>query len=100
MFPPPVNLPFLFLLWVSRLLPRPQLATSSQPATSSPTLQPHTPDPNARVSVTDTPDDPMNPADVALAYRVAHSLQATYRRNYLNRCLQRDSAAGRSQEGA
>ena len=94
MFPPPVNLPFLFLLWVSRLLPRPQPATSSQP------LQPHTPDPNGQMSVTVTPDDPMNPADVALAYRVVRSLQATYPRSYLNRCLQLDSAAGRGQEGA
>jgi len=86
MFPPPVNLPFLFLLWVSRLLPRPHPATSSQP------LQPHTPDRSGRVSVTVTPDDPMNPADVALAYRVV--------RSYLDLCLQLDSAASRSQESA
>ena len=52
------------------------------------------------MSVTVTPDDPMNPADVALAYRVVRSLQATYLRSYLNRCLQLDSAAGRGQEGA
>ena len=84
----------LLLLLMSRLLPRLQPATSFQP------LQPHTPDRNGRVLVAVTPIDPTNPADVALAFSVVRSLQATDPRSYLNRCLQLDSVAGCGQEDA